>query len=96
MAKSPFDIVLSEEESRELRSRAARYTVPHHEVLQANIVVACHPGQDQRGDCPSPLTARCDGVVVAETLLRGAAGRSSRSTATGASPAFSPRKKSHR
>jgi hypothetical protein len=41
MAKSPFEIQLSEEEARELRSRAARYTAPHTEVLRAKIVLAC-------------------------------------------------------
>ena len=34
MASSPFGIELSEEEAGELRSRAARYTTPHGEVLR--------------------------------------------------------------
>ena len=39
MARSPFEIELAEDETRELRSRAARYTVPHGEVLRAKIVL---------------------------------------------------------
>jgi len=45
MAKSPFEIDLSEEEVRELRSRAARYTVPHGEVLRAKIVLLAAEGR---------------------------------------------------
>src|SRR5713101_3470651 len=44
MAKSPFEIELGEEEMRELRSRAARYTVPHGEVLRAKIVLLAAEG----------------------------------------------------
>ena len=44
MAKSPFEIELSQEESRELHSRAARYTVPHGEVLRAKIVLLAAEG----------------------------------------------------
>ncbi|MBA3427147.1 MAG: helix-turn-helix domain-containing protein [Actinobacteria bacterium] len=44
MARSPFQIELSEEEARELRSRAARYTVPHGEVLRAKIVLLAGEG----------------------------------------------------
>ena len=39
MANSPFGIELSEAEARELRSRAARYTTSHGEVLRAKIVL---------------------------------------------------------
>ena len=45
MAKSPFQIELSEEESRELCSRSARYTVPHGEVLRAKIVLLAAEGK---------------------------------------------------
>jgi hypothetical protein len=45
MAKSPFGIELSEEESRELCSRAARYTTPHGEVLRAKIVLLAAEGE---------------------------------------------------
>lgn len=45
MAKSPFEIELSEQELRELRSRAARYTVPHGEVLRAKIVLLAAEGE---------------------------------------------------
>lgn len=56
MAKSPFEIELSEEEARELRSRAARYTVPHGEVLRAKIVLLAAEGKTnaeiaRRVDC---------------------------------------------
>jgi hypothetical protein len=45
MARSPFRIELSEEESGELRSRAARYTTPHGEVLLAKIVLLAAEGK---------------------------------------------------
>jgi len=76
MAKSPFEIDLSEEEVRELRSRAARYTVPHGEVLRAKILLLAAEGRTnaeiaRRLDCSVRTVSLC-----AETLLRGAAGRS--------------------
>ncbi len=45
MARSPFEIELTEEEARELRSRAARYTTPHAEVLRAKIVLLAAAGE---------------------------------------------------
>ncbi len=45
MAMSPFKIELSEEESRELRSRAGCYTVPHGGVLRAKIVLLAAEGK---------------------------------------------------
>src|SRR5712691_2475281 len=45
MAKSPFEIELREDEAWELRSRAARYTTPHGEVLRAKIVLLAAEGQ---------------------------------------------------
>ena len=44
MARSPFQIELSAEEARELGSRAARYTVPHGQVLRAKIVLLAAEG----------------------------------------------------
>jgi hypothetical protein len=44
VAKSPFKIALSEEEEHELRSRAARYTTPHAEVLRAKVVLLAAAG----------------------------------------------------
>jgi len=56
MASSPFEIELTEDEARELRSRAARYTVPHGEVLRAKIVLLAAEGKSnaeiaRRLDC---------------------------------------------
>jgi transposase-like protein len=45
MARSPFEIELTDEEARELRSRAARYTVPHGQVLRAKIVLLAAEGK---------------------------------------------------
>jgi hypothetical protein len=45
MAKSPFEIELSEDEERELRFRAVRYTTPHGEVLRAKIVLLAAEGR---------------------------------------------------
>ena len=58
MARSPFEIKLSEEEVQELRSRAARYTTPHAEVMRAKIVLLAAAGKTnaeiaRRLDCSS-------------------------------------------
>jgi hypothetical protein len=45
VARSPFEIEPSGEEERELRSRAARYTTPHAEVLRAKIVLLAAAGK---------------------------------------------------
>ncbi len=45
MATSPFEIELTEDEAWELRSRAARYTTPHAEVLRAKIVLLAAQGK---------------------------------------------------
>jgi len=45
MARSPFQIELSGEEARKLRSQAARYTVPHGQVLRAKIVLLAAEGK---------------------------------------------------
>lgn len=45
MAKSPLRIELSEQEERELCSRAARYTTAHGEVLRAKIVLRAAEGE---------------------------------------------------
>ena len=41
---SPFRIELTEAEERELRSRAAQYTLPYREVLRAKIVLQAAQG----------------------------------------------------
>jgi len=65
MAKSPFEIELSEEESRELRSRAARYTVPHGEVLRAKIVLLAAEGETN-----AEIARRLDCAVRTVSLWR--------------------------
>ena len=53
-------------------------------------------GEDERGDRPAARLLAADGLAVAETLLRAAAGRACRSTATWTPAPFSPRKRSPR
>ena len=42
--KSPFVIVLSADERRELTSRAAKYTLPYFQVLRAKIILLSADG----------------------------------------------------
>lgn len=42
--KSPFTIVLSPVEARELASRAARYTLPYFDVFRAKIILLASQG----------------------------------------------------
>jgi hypothetical protein len=46
VAESPYRIVLSEAEERELRRRAGQYTRPHRDVLRAKIVLLAAEGLD--------------------------------------------------
>lgn len=42
--KSPYNIVLSDMESRELSTRARKYTLPHFQVLRAKIILLAAQG----------------------------------------------------
>jgi DNA-binding CsgD family transcriptional regulator len=41
---SPYDVVLSAAEERELRRRASRYTLPYFEVVQARMILLAAEG----------------------------------------------------
>lgn len=42
--ESPYSIVLSEDEERELQRRAAKYTLPYFEVLRAKMILMAAQG----------------------------------------------------
>jgi transposase len=42
--KSPYNIVLTEEEERELQRRANKYTLPYFEVLRAKMILMAAQG----------------------------------------------------
>jgi hypothetical protein len=42
--KSPYEILLSQEEARELASRARKYTLPYFQVQRAKIVLLAAEG----------------------------------------------------
>lgn len=42
--KSPYSIVLTDTEERELRRRAAKYTLPYFEVLRAKMILMAAQG----------------------------------------------------
>jgi hypothetical protein len=65
VARSPFEIALSVEEERELRSRAARYTVPHGEVLRAKVVLLAAEGRTN-----AEIARRLDCAVRTVSLWR--------------------------
>jgi hypothetical protein len=44
--KSPYLIVLSEEEQRELTKRSNRYTLPYYVVMRARIILLASQGLD--------------------------------------------------
>lgn len=41
---SPYNIVLTEDEGRELRRRATKYTLPYYEVLRAKMILMAAQG----------------------------------------------------
>lgn len=46
--KSPYDVVLSEEEAKELSRRAGKYTLPYFMVMRAKIILLA--AQELRND----------------------------------------------
>jgi hypothetical protein len=42
--RSPFDIVLQQEERHELETRAAKYTLPYFEVVRARMILHAAEG----------------------------------------------------
>ena len=42
--KSPFTILLSSDEQRELSARATKYTLPYYQVLRAKIILLAADG----------------------------------------------------
>ena len=58
---SLYPIELSEEEERELRHRAARYTLPYREVQRAKIVLMAAEGLEN-GEIALRLEVRVDTV----------------------------------
>jgi hypothetical protein len=44
--KSPFTITLTEEEALELRRRARKYTLPHFQVIRAQMILLAAEGLD--------------------------------------------------
>ena len=42
--KSPYNIVLTKEEERELQRRANKYTLPYYEVLRAKMILMAAQG----------------------------------------------------
>jgi transposase len=58
---SLYPIELSEEEERELRHRAARYTLPYREVQRAKMVLMAAEGQEN-GEIARRLEVRVDTV----------------------------------
>ena len=44
--KSPYSIVLSADEAKELPRRASRYTLPYFEVLRAKMILLAAQGLD--------------------------------------------------
>jgi hypothetical protein len=41
---SPYSILLSTEEQRELRRRAGQYTLPYYQVVRAKMILLAHEG----------------------------------------------------
>jgi hypothetical protein len=68
---SPFRILLSKEEMKELIRRANRYTLPYYQVIRAKMILLAHQGlsNDRIAD---HLATRRDRQHVAKALLRAA------------------------
>ncbi len=59
--RSLYPVELSEDEQRELRRRAARYTLPYREVQRAKIVLMAAEGLEN-GEIARRLEVRVDTV----------------------------------
>ena len=59
--RSLYPVELSEDEERELRRRAARYTLPYREVQRAKIVLMAAEGLEN-GEIARRLEVRVDTV----------------------------------
>ena len=42
--KSPYDVVLSDEEAEELQRRGAKYTLPYFQVVRAKMILLAAEG----------------------------------------------------
>jgi len=61
--KSPYTILLSEDEERQLERRAAKYTSPYREVMRAKVVLLAAQGLDneaiaRRLDTPRRIVSK--------------------------------------
>lgn len=61
--KSPFRIVLSEQEANELSRRAAKYTLPYFQVLRAKIILLAAQGMTN-DEIASILNVRRESVSM--------------------------------
>lgn len=70
---SPYTILLSEDEERQLRHRAAAYTSPYREVMRAKLVLLAAQGLDneeigRRLDMPRRIVSKWRGRFFQERL----------------------------
>ena len=71
--KSPYTILLNEDEERQLRHRAATYTSPYREVVRAKLVLLAAQGLDneeiaRRLDLPRRIVSKWRGRFFHERL----------------------------
>jgi hypothetical protein len=48
--KSPYEVVLTDEQRRELERRAAAYSGPHRDVVRAKAILYAAEGTAEHGD----------------------------------------------
>ena len=88
--KSPYTIVLSSDEKRELAARAAKYSLPYFQVQRAKMILLASEGLDS-DNCSSPRHATQGRLVVVQEVLRKTSPGPGRTPSPGSPPVFPPR-----
>ena len=78
---SPFRIVLSRDESRELTRRANKYTLPYYQVVRAKMILLAAEGWSN-DEIATSLHTRREIVSLVQALLRRTPARAGRSGAS--------------
>ena len=90
---SPHQVVLSDEQRRELERRAAAYSGPYRDVVRAKAILLAAEGLSNTEIAERLGAVAPGGLDVAKTVLRGGAARSRGETAAGSAAAFFPRRR---
>jgi len=94
--RSPYEISLSSTEERELRKRAAKYTLPYFQVVRAKMVLLAAQGLSNDEIVRLPGNPPRGRQLVEKALLRRTPRRSGGALSSGAASQISPQNWSFR